>query len=53
MSEVRRTGPKAVARRLWRSLHRVVAVPVSIGLATLVLEVGSRARVGEVSCAFL
>ena len=35
MSEVRRTGPKAVTRRLWRSLHRVV--PVSIGLATLMV----------------
>ena len=41
MSEVRRTGPKAVARRLWRSLHRVVAVPVSIGLATLMVAVGT------------
>jgi hypothetical protein len=45
---------KAVTRRLWRSrCIGLVAVPVSIGLATLVLEVGSRARVGEVSCAFL
>ena len=41
MSEVRRTGPKAVTRRLWRSLHRVVAVPVLIGLATLMVAVSA------------
>jgi hypothetical protein len=32
---------KAVMRRLWRSLHRVVAVPVSIELATLMVAVGT------------
>jgi hypothetical protein len=32
---------KAVTRRLWRSLHRVVAVPVSIELATLMVAVGT------------
>ena len=42
MSEVRRTGPKAVTRRLWGSrCIGLVAVPVSIGLATLVLAVGT------------
>ena len=42
MSEVRRTGAKAVTRRLWRSrCIGPVAVPVSIGLATLVLPVGT------------
>jgi hypothetical protein len=36
-------GRKAVTRRLWpsRCMHRVVAVPVSIGLATLMVAVGT------------
>ena len=33
--------PFCLRRRLWRSLHRVVAVPVSIGLATLMVAVGT------------
>ena len=33
--------PFWLRRRLWRSLHRVVAVPVSIGLATLMVAVGT------------
>jgi hypothetical protein len=42
MSEVRRTGPKAVTRRLWGSCCiGLVAMPFSIGLATLVLAVGT------------
>jgi hypothetical protein len=36
-----RPPPFWLRRRLWRSLHRVVAVPVSIGLATLMVAVGT------------
>ena len=38
--------PFWLRRRLWRSLHRVVAVPVSIGLAILmvILHASPRAR---------